>query len=216
MTFFTKVQTLTLVLLLVCVVCIAPGMAGTKTHVIVDGVHLIKFDDSPTRLDPRYYDIDTTEDVLVDGDQYYWVRIGNVKAEGLTTHTQSMLLCYGAFLGVAGAVDGFIAVIAAPAAAAAAPPTLGGSVILYAVAVGSVITIVDGAIGWTAMQVCPEVERQLIDKKYRVVASDGTILLGIKKDNTAGIQELKKDGIDIKALTHLSKEGKVLNPNSDL
>jgi hypothetical protein len=75
-----------ILLLLVCAVCIAPVMATTQTEVVEDGgVHLIKFDDSPTILDDQYYRMKPNVDFVVDGDQYYWVRIGNVKAEGLTT-----------------------------------------------------------------------------------------------------------------------------------
>jgi hypothetical protein len=81
-----KVQTLTLVLLLLGATCIAPGMAGSQTSFVEDGVHLIKSDDSPTVLDPSYYkNMLVTTDFIVDGDQYYWVRIGNVKADGLTS-----------------------------------------------------------------------------------------------------------------------------------
>ena len=83
-------------------------------------------------------------------------------------------------------------------------------------AIAALFTAIGGFTSDQLTNVCETVEKWFVENKYRVVASDGTILLGIKKDNTTGIQELKKDGIDIKALTHLSKEGKVLNPNSDL
>ena len=37
------------------------------------------------------------------------------------------------------------------------------------------------------------------------------MLMGINKTNTAGIQELKKDGIDIENLHHLTKDGSIVN-----
>jgi hypothetical protein len=80
------------VLLLLGATCIAPGMAGTDTQVIEDGVHLIKFTDSPTKLDPNVYNKDPTVDFVVEGNQYYWVRIGSVKAEGLTSVWWSLWL----------------------------------------------------------------------------------------------------------------------------
>jgi hypothetical protein len=97
MTFFRKVQTLTLVLLLLCSVCITTVMAGTKTKVTEDGVHFLKFDDSPTELDPLFYHMHPTEDVVVDGNQFYWVRIGNVKADGLTSVWWSLWLSIAIF-----------------------------------------------------------------------------------------------------------------------
>ena len=201
-----KTQGIVLILLLLCSACIAPVMAGTR--VVEDGVHLLKTDDSPTTLDPRVYIMGLQEDFVVDGDQHYWVRIGNVKAGKLSTHELSSFVCYGAFLGVAGVVDGVVAFVTLPPAAAAAPPTLGGSIVLYYVGVGVATVAIDGAIGWTAMKLCPIVEKEFVGKNYRTLASDGTILLVMKKTNTAGLQELAKHSLDIPKLTHLTKEGK--------
>ena len=210
-----KIQSVALVFLLLCSVCVVPAMAGTKTEVVEDGVHLLNFDDSPTKLDFNIYKIDSTEDVVVDGNQYYWVRIGSVKASDLSTHALSSLLCYGVFLGVAGVADGVIAFVTLPPAVTAAPPTLGGSVALYFVGVGVVTAAVDGSLVWVATKLCPIVEKQFVDNNYRYVASDGTILIGIAKTNTAGISELKKTGLDITKLTHLSSDGKIV-PKPDL
>jgi hypothetical protein len=197
-----------LVFLLLCSVCVAPAMAVTRTEDVVDGgVHVLKSSDSPTVLNPHIYSRFVDEDFVVDGDQYYWVRIGSDSAGTLSTHELASLVCYGAFLGVAGVADGIIAFVAFPPAATAAPPTLGGSIVLYYVGVGVAAAAVDGAIGWTATKVCPIVEKEFVSKNYRVVASDGTILLVMKRTNTAGIQELKKAGLDIGKLTHLTKEG---------
>ena len=213
-----KIQSIAFILLLICSVCVAPVMAGKETRVVEDGVYLVKLDDSPTVLDPSYAiknGMPVAADFVVDGNQYYWVRIGSVKASDLSTHALSSLLCYGVFLGVAGVADGVIAFVTLPPAVTAAPPTLGGSVALYFVGVGVVTAAVDGSLVWVATKLCPIVEKQFVDNKYRYVASDGTILIGIAKTNTAGISELKKNGLDITKLTHLSSDGSLV-PKPDL
>ena len=214
-----KFQSIALVFLFICSVCVLPVMAGDKQLSIVeDGVHLIKSDGSPTVLSPSYAnknEILVGTNFVVDGNQFYWVRIGNVKASDLSTHALSSLLCYGVFLGVAGVADGVIAFVTLPPAVTAAPPTLGGSVALYVVGVGVVPAAVDGSLVWVATKLCPIVEKQFVDNKYRYVASDGTILIGIAKTNTAGISELKKNGLDITKLTHLSSDGSLV-PKPDL
>jgi len=184
-------------------------MATTQTNVVEDGAHLIKSDDVPTILDPYVYRMLATTDFVVDGNQFYWVRIGSVNAKTLSSNETAYILCSGGFIAVAGVADGVVAYVAFPPAAAAAPPTLGGSIALYYVGVGVGTVAIDSAIGWTAMKLCPIVEKQFVAKDYRVLASDDTILIGIKKDNAAGIQELKKNGIDINKLTHLPKDGEI-------
>ena len=203
-----KISSLTFVMLLLCFMTVAPVMAGPGTRTIEDGVYLVKFDASPTELDPHYYNMPRGEDFVVEGDQFYWVRIGSVRAGQLSTHELSSFVCYGAFLGVAGVVDGVVAFVALPPAAAAAPPSLGGSIALYYVGIGVATVAIDGAIGWTAMKLCPIVEKEFVGKNYRTLASDGTILLVMKTTNTAGLQELKTHGLDITKMQHLSKEGK--------
>ena len=211
-----KIQSVALVFLLICSVFVSPVMAGdSQENVVEDGVHLVKLSDSPTKLDHHFYDVDPTVNFVVDGNQFYWVRIGNVKASDLSTHALSSLLCYGVFLGVAGVADGVIAFVTLPPVVTAAPPTLGGSVALYFVGVGVVTAAVDGSLVWVATKLCPIVEKQFVDNKYRYVASDGTILIGIAKTNTAGISELKKNGLDITKLTHLSSDGSLV-PKPDL
>lgn len=66
-----------------------------------------------------------------------------------------------------------------------------------------------------ATKLCDVFETWFVTDKYRYVASDGTILIGIAKTNTAGIQELKKNGLDITKLTHLSSDGSLV-PKPDL
>ena len=61
--------------------------------------------------------------------------------------------------------------------------------------------------------VCDKIAIYFVAHNYQVVASDGTILLGIEKTNSAGIAELKKTGIDIYQLTHLTKDGLTVKPD---
>jgi len=202
-----KLSSLALVLLLLCSLTVAPAMAGTKTKTVVDGVHLLEFDAGPTKLDPKFYEMDPTEDVVVDGDQFYWVRIGSEKAKTLSSNEKVYILCCGAFFAVGGAASALVATAAAPPAGAATGPTLGGSLVIYVVGLGAAIGLIEGAAGGLAANVCPIAEKQFVEKDYRVVASDGTILIGVEKTNKALIAELKKDGLDIPQLQHLSKEG---------
>jgi hypothetical protein len=207
MTFFMKIQTLTLVLLLLGATCIAPVMAGSPKYITEDGVHLTKYADSPTQLDPNYYRLNSADDVVVDGDQYYWVRVGNVKAEGLSKNVYANLACKGfVVFGAAGVVY-----VATPVILAGGGITLTIGATTFTASPAAIAALFTAIGGFTSDQltnVCETVETWFVNNKYQVVASDGTILLGIKKDNTAGIQELKKDGIDIEKLTHLSKDGR--------
>jgi len=45
-----KAQSITLILLLLCSVCVVPAMAGTPEYVAEDGVYLVKYVNSPTQL----------------------------------------------------------------------------------------------------------------------------------------------------------------------
>ena len=80
-----KLFELFITLLLLCSICIAPVMAGTGTRVIDDGVHLVKYDESPTQIDPQYYHLNLVDDVVINGNQFYWIRIGNGVSKELTT-----------------------------------------------------------------------------------------------------------------------------------
>jgi hypothetical protein len=203
-----KVQSVALILLLLCSVCIAPVIAADKqSNVVEDGVHLIKLDTSPTKLDPQFYkNMDVSMNFVVDGNQFYWVRIGDVKAKELSTNDVAHWLCYGAFASIAMGADGTIGAAAFPPSIVAAPPTFGGSMVLYAIGVGAVIVLIDGIIAKVALTLCPSFEKTFVAKNYQTIASDGTILIGIAKTNTAGIAELKKDSLDITKLTHLNKD----------
>jgi hypothetical protein len=90
-------------------------------------------------------------------------------------------------------------------------PPLFNFPILWNPATPAAITALFTAIGGFASDqltdVCETIEKWFVENRYRVVASDGTILTTIKKDNAAGIAELKKQGIDIDSLTHFTKSG---------
>ena len=63
----------------------------------------------------------------------------------------------------------------------------------------------------SATKRCDVFETWFVTDKYRYVASGGTIFIGIAKTNTAGIQELKKNGLDITKPTHLSSDGSLVS-----
>ena len=200
-----KIQSITLVFLLLCSVCVAPVMAGTQTEIVEDGVHLIKSDNSPTVLDPNYAIKNKMligTDFVVDGNQFYWVRIGNEKTKDLSSNTIARLMCkYGLYLGALGA-GGVVGAISGGAEVT----TFGAATPVILPIAGMTLGFIIGIAGFSD-EVCQKFEKWFINNKYQVVASDGTMLFGIDKLNAAGIDELKKDGIDIKKLTHLTKDG---------
>ena len=206
-----KVQSIALVLLLLCSVCVVPAMAGTMatsgSQITEDGVHLVKFDDSPTMLDPQFYTKTVGDNFIVEGNQNYWVRIGNEKAKTVSTNAIAYFMCKGVIIvGAAG-----VAYAAAPAIASGAgvSATVWGATLT--VSAGQLAALVGAGIGYIAdvtSAICSDVEKQFVTNNYRYVASDGTILVGIAKTNTAGISELKKSGLDITTLTLLSTDGK--------
>ena len=202
-----KVQSVALVLLLLCSVCIAPVMAGTMatsgTRIIEDGVHLVKFEDSPTELDYNYYHVALPETVVVDGNQFYWVRIGSVKASTLSSNALAFLLCKGAFMVGTATAAGVIVYIASAGEVSTAGT---GSPVILPAFFGAIAGIM-AFYADSLTQLCPVVERWFVDNKFRVVASDGTILMCIDKNNVMGIQELQKSGIDISEITHLTTGG---------
>jgi hypothetical protein len=149
--------------------------------------------------------MDVATDFVVDGDQYYWVRIGSVAAKGLSSNAVAQLVCkYGLYLGALGA-GGIVGAVASGAEVG----SLGTATPIVLPAAGFATGFIIGIAGFSD-EVCQKFETWFVNNKYQVVASDGTILTGVAKNNNAGIQELKKDGIDIEKLTHLSKEGRVL------
>ena len=102
-----KIQSVALVFLLLCALCVAPVMAGTQTEVVEDGVHLIQSDNSPTVLDPNYAiknKMLVGTDFVVDGNQYYWVRIGSGVSKGLTAVWWATLVAFLLLLIVGGSL----------------------------------------------------------------------------------------------------------------
>jgi len=207
-----KIQSIALVFLLICSVFVSPVMAGDSQETVVeDGVHLVKLSDSPTKLDHHFYDVDPTVNFVVDGNQYYWVRIGSVKASDLSKNDMANLLCRGVFAVATGAGVAFVV-----GATGTAEVGSGGAATPAALplAVGALAGLIEFGSDY-ATKLCDVFETWFVTDKYRYVASDGTILIGIAKTNTAGIQELKKNGLDITKLTHLSSDGSLV-PKLDL
>jgi len=207
-----KIQSIALVFLLICSVFVSPVMAGDSQETVVeDGVHLVKLSDSPTKLDHHFYDVDPTVNFVVDGNQYYWVRIGSVKASDLSKNDMANLLCRGVFAVATGAGVAFVV-----GATGTAEVGSGGAATPAALplAVGALAGLIEFGSDY-ATKLCDVFETWFVTDKYRYVASDGTILIGIAKTNTAGIQELKKNGLDITKLTHLSSDGSLV-PKTDL
>jgi len=206
-----KIQSIALVFLLLCSVCVLPVVAEGQKSVVRDGVHLLQFSDVPTMLDDGYYNtLKQTESFVVDGNQFYWVRIGSVKAKDLSSNTIARLVCkYGLYLGALGA-GGVVGAVAGGAEVT----TFGAATPVVLPIAGVALGFIIGIAGFSD-DVCQKFEKWFVDNKYQVVASDGTILIGIAKTNTAGIQELKKNGLDITKLTHLSSDGSLV-PKLDL
>ena len=207
-----KAQSITLILILLCSVCVVPVIASQQRNPVTeDGVHLVKFDDSPTILDSQYYHMEQNMDFVVDGNQFYWVRIGNMKASALSKNDMANLLCRGVFAVATGAGVAFVVGATGTAeigsAGVATPAAL-------PLAVGALAGLIEFGSDY-ATKLCDVFETWFVTDKYRYVASDGTILIGIAKTNTAGIQELKKNGLDITQLAHLSSDGSLV-PKHDL
>ena len=208
------------ILLLLCSVCVLPVMAGTQTEVVEDGVRLLKFDDSPTMLDDAYYKLKPTVDFVVDGNQFYWVRIGSVVSKGLTTvwwaKIISLLMLFAAFgiisylwlLGFSRLFPKMTAKIAYPIGDFGPVggrwrefkhqiplvfPILCTLGILYCVFSSGVVA------GVLTHAACDG----FVDAK----ASDGTILLQVDKMHPETNRLYMKSGVNLTTLTHLSSSG---------
>jgi len=217
-----------MLLLLLCSVCVVPAMAGTMatsgSQITEDGVHLVKFDDSPTMLDPQFYTKTVGDNFIVEGNQNYWVRIGNEKARGLTTvwwaKIVSLLMLFAAFALISCIwVLFFIRVFPKSFANIAYPigdfgpvggrwkefkhqiplvfPVLCTLGILYCVFSSGVVA------GVLTHAVCDG----FVDAK----ASDDTILLKVDKMHPETNELYVKSGVDLTKLTRLSGSGNILN-----
>jgi hypothetical protein len=207
------------VLLLLCSVCIAPVMAGTGTRVIEDGVHLIKLDDSPPVLNPDVYHLYLAEDVIVDGNQFYWVRIGSVKAEGLSSAWWTVwiisTILFMFLIFVAFYWDRLIKRFFPQLHANVTNPTDQKSNwvrfkanMLYSLPI-TIITITLGILIVSGM--LPHAITHTVCGDYMdLKASDGTILLQVDKLHPETNTLYMKSGINLSALTHLSGSGNII------
>ena len=227
-----KIQSVALVFLLLCAMCVVPVVAADKqNNVIEDGVHLLKFDTSATKLDPQFYkNVDVGVNFVVDGNQYYWVRIGSVKASTLSTNNIAKYVCMGGII-IGGAVAGAYA----GAAAASSEIVVTSTSIIFEGAAGGAtavsivqktpkitntktIDIIAGSIAGLVSaltSVCDHVASYFVDVNFRYTDTNGCILLKVDKNNQKLITELKTSDIDITKLTHLSSDGSLV-PKPDL
>ena len=215
------------IFLLLCAMCVAPVMAGDKQLSIVeDGVHLIKSDGSSTVLSPSYAnknEILVGTNFVVDGNQYYWVRIGSEVSKGLTTvwwaKIISLLMLFAAF----GIISYlwllcFSCLFPKMTAKIAYPigdfgpvggrwrefkhqiplvfPILCTLGILYCVFSSGVVA------GVLTHAACDG----FVDAK----SSDGTILLQVDKIHPETNSLYMKSGVNLTVLTHLSDSGNIL------
>ena len=220
-----KIQSVALVFLLLCAMCVAPVMASQQRNPVTeDGVHLVKFDDSPTILDSQYYHMEQNMDFVVDGNQFYWVRIGSEVSKGLTTvwwaKIISLLMLFAAFgiisylwlLCFSCLFPKMTAKIAYPIGDFGPAggrlrefkhqiplvfPILCTLGILYCVFSSGVVA------GVLTHAACDG----FVDAK----ASDGTILLQVDKMHPETNSLYMKSGVNLTLLTHLSGSGNILN-----
>ena len=214
-----QIQSMTLVLLLLCSVCVVPVMAETQYKVVEDGVHLIKYDNSPTIIDPKVYDMTSPTDFVVDGNQYYWVRIGSEVSKGLTTVWWLNFVVATVFL--------FPIIFALIAwyyesrrrfpsyHKTVFSPTPGQSFVtgwknmvvflipVMLVGLVSMVCVVSGLLPNALTHAACD---GFVDAK----ASDGTILLQVDKTHPETNSLYMKSGVNLTALTHLSGSGNIL------
>ena len=206
------------VLLLLCSVCITPVMAGNEKYIIVDGVHFIEYDDSPTILDPNYYKMTPPADFVIDGDQFYWVRIGNVVSEKLTTvwwsiwvsilmfslFTGLMVLCW--IYGIKMFFPGYYAKLVQSPSVIGKTQTFKNRVPL--IMLFYVFLFVCGS--FSIPYVENVITHTICDGYVDLKASDGTILLQVEKRHPETNTLYMKSGMNLSALTHRSHSGNII------
>ena len=195
-------------------------MATSGTRVVEDGVHFVKFDDSPTELDDQYYHMKLPETVVVDGNQFYWVRIGSVVSKGLTTVWWLNFVVATVFL--------FPIIFTLIAwyyesrrwfpsyHKKVFSPTPGQSFVtgwknmvvflipVMLVGLVSMVCVVSGLLPNALTHAACD---GFVDAK----ASDGTILLQVDKMHPETNRLYMTSGVNLTALTHLSGSGNILN-----
>ena len=210
------------IFLLLCAMCVAPAMAADQQIAVVeDGVHLLKFDTSATKLDPQFYkNMDVGVNFVVDGNQYYWVRIGSVVSNGLTTvwwATWFILISLIVFWVVITvywerfikrAFPKFYAELSKPIDQKSKWVHFKTNflyVVPLALAVGFFFI-------FSASGVLPDALSHTVCGDYMdIQASDGTILLQVDKIPPETNPLYMKSGVNLTTLAHLSGSGNILN-----
>jgi len=189
-------------------------MATSGTRVVEDGVHFVKFDDSPTELDDQYYHMKLPETVVVDGNQFYWVRIGSVVSKGLTTVWWAIWLSIMIF----SLFCGFFAWYWSQGIPRFFPDALPKTIIdtrsrfkirmtysIPLICIGLILyfTMISG--------ILPNTFTHAVCGDYMdIQASDDTILLKVDKIHPETNQLYMKSGVNLTVLTHLSGSGNIL------
>jgi hypothetical protein len=222
-----KVQSIALVLLLLCSVCVVPVMATTMatsgSRVVEDGVRFIKSDDSPTVLAPSYAiknELLVDEDFVVEGNQNYWVRIGNEKARGLTVpwwldfavvfvFLFPIILTFVAwYYESRRRFPSYHAKVFAPRAGRSFVTGWAQMVVfLIPVMLVGLVSMVGVVSGFVPAVLTHAACDGFVD----VTASDDTILLKVDKMHPETNELYVKSGVDLTKLTHLSGSGNILN-----
>ena len=210
-----KIQSIALVFLLLCSVCVLPVVAEGQKSVVRDGVHLLQFSDVPTMLDDGYYNtLKQTESFVVDGNQFYWVRIGSVVSKGLTTVWWAIWLSIMIF----SLFCGFFAWYWSQGIPRFFPDALPKTIIdtrsrfkirmtysIPLICIGLILyfTMISG--------ILPNTFTHAVCGDYMdIQASDDTILLKVDKIHPETNQLYMKSGVNLTVLTHLSGSGNIL------
>jgi hypothetical protein len=211
-----------LLLLLLCSVCVAPVMAADKQSAVVeDGVHFLKFDTSPTKLDPQFYkNMDIGVNFVVDGNQFYWVRIGSVVSKGLTTvwWAKGVAATILFFIGLVGLYCWYLlfkryfsthyAVFMSPRDSVSGRPLM-KALMLFFIPFYCIfgVTVIDSS----ATDALSDIISDITCGDYRdLVSSDGTILLKVDKVHPETNTLYLNSGVNVTRLTHLSGSGMIL------
>jgi hypothetical protein len=219
-----KIQSITFILLLLCSVCITPvmasNMATSRYQVVEDGVHLIKSDEYPTIFDPHFYTMAVDDNFVVDGNQYYWVRIGNMVSEGLTTNSwiPIIVLCFMLFCVITPAMwwglaiqkyrPEFHKILYTPAQVQGWKSFL-KNVLLFMTPILILTMLILNEIIYGAL--VSGLTHIVCGEYPDLQASDGTILLNVDKVHPETNMLYMKSDINLTTLTHLASSGNILN-----
>ena len=204
-------------LIIICAICIAPVTASSPTPVDEDGVHLIKYDDSPTQINPRTYHLNLIDDVVIDGDTSYWIRIGNVASEQLTTvwwakplATTTLLIiglisvcCW--YLAFKRYLPDYYTATIRPIDPAKRKQAL-KAVIAFFIPVMCIfgVTVIDNTVPNTLTDIINHIT---CGEYMDIQASDGTILLKVNKIHPETNNLYIKSGLNLTTLMHIPSYG---------